>query len=265
MEDSSNPLFLHHSDGPGLMLVSQPLNDTNYNTWTRAMLVKNKTGFIDGSIPKPDGSDPALLNAWTRNNNLFISWIYNSISKEIIASIMYSPLASEIWQDLRDRFQQKNGPHIFQLRKDLMSLVQGHDSMNQYFTKLKVIWEEVSAFRPLCNCTCGGLHPMEEHCQMEYVMSFLMGLNDSFAQLHSYPPGFKPKYKVVSMSNSHTVSQVSECSPASSSVDASSAALTASQCQQLISMLSTQLANISPIQDSTGAQGQIMFDEDWQG
>ncbi|KAJ1398678.1 Retrotransposon gag domain [Sesbania bispinosa] len=250
---------------------------------------------------------------------------------------MYSPLASEIWQDLRNRFQQKNGPRIFQLRKELMLLVQGHDSGNQYFTKLKVIWEELSSFKPICNCTCGGLRPMEDHCQMEYVMSFLMGVNDSFAQvrgqillmepippiskvfslileedtqrevgaaqpfaithqlafavknadkprqgkkdrplcshcgvlghtvdkcfkIHGYPPSFKPKSKSVSVSSSHTVNQVSE-----SSVDTSTTAtLTALQCQQLISMLSTQLANTST-QEPTSAQGQIMFDEDWQG
>ncbi|KAJ1385051.1 Retrotransposon gag domain [Sesbania bispinosa] len=159
---------------------------------------------------------------------LLFSWIYNSVSKEIIASIMYSSLACEIWQDLRNRFQQKNGPRIFQLRKELMSLVQGHDSVNQYFTKLKVIWEELSAFKPLCNCTCGGLRPMEEHCQMDNWLLLSRMLKNKNKARRIVP------YALI-------------------------------VCQQLISMLSTQLANVSPVQDSSSAQGQIMFDEDWQG
>ncbi|KAL5794686.1 hypothetical protein ACOSP7_003280 [Xanthoceras sorbifolium] len=66
--DSSNPYFLHHSDIPGLILVTQSLTrGENYSTWSRAMLialsVKNKLGFIDGSIPKPSGTDLELANS----------------------------------------------------------------------------------------------------------------------------------------------------------------------------------------------------------
>ena len=47
-----------------------------------ALSVKNKLGFIDGSFPKPDSSDLPLLNSWIKNNNVFISWILNSVSKD---------------------------------------------------------------------------------------------------------------------------------------------------------------------------------------
>ena len=39
---------------------------------------------------------------------------------------------------------------------------------------------------PICtckNCLCGGTRAFVEHYHMEYVMSFLMGLHDSFAQV----------------------------------------------------------------------------------
>ena len=92
MDDPTSPFFLHHSNNPSLILVSQPLTGDNYNFWSRAMLialsVKNKLGFIDGSIPKPDSSNLPLLNSWIRNNNVVISWILNSVSKEISASII---------------------------------------------------------------------------------------------------------------------------------------------------------------------------------
>jgi len=45
-QDPTHPLFLHHSDGLGLLLTSQPLDHTNNITWSRAMRValsiKNK-------------------------------------------------------------------------------------------------------------------------------------------------------------------------------------------------------------------------------
>lgn len=51
MEDGSSPYLIHHSDNPGLVLVSQPLTGDNYASWSRAMVialsVKNKVGFID--------------------------------------------------------------------------------------------------------------------------------------------------------------------------------------------------------------------------
>ncbi|KAL5813094.1 hypothetical protein ACOSQ3_028044 [Xanthoceras sorbifolium] len=142
LDDSSSPFFLHHSDNPGLMLVSHTLTRDNYASWSRAMLiallVKNKFGFVNGTINKLEGTDPSLLNSWTRNNNVVISWILNSVSKEISASVIFVDLASEIWNDLSDRFQQRNGPRIFQLRRGLMNLSQEQNSVSIYFTKLKL-------------------------------------------------------------------------------------------------------------------------------
>ena len=101
---------------------------------------------------------------------------------------MFSDSAFEIWNDLRDCFQQSNGPRIFQLRRDLLNHVQNQQFVSVYVTKLKTLWEELSNFRPICSCgkcSCGGVQNLNAYFQMEYVMSFLMGLNDSFAQIRA--------------------------------------------------------------------------------
>ncbi|KAL5779742.1 hypothetical protein ACOSQ2_010479 [Xanthoceras sorbifolium] len=190
IQEPSNPFYLYHSDSPGLVLVSQQLTGENYASWSCAMLiafsVKNKLSFFDGSITKPEGTQIELLNSWIRNNNVVISWILNSVSKDISASIIFTESAHEIWQDLRDRFQQRNGPRIFQLRRELMNLNQDQNHVSIYFTKLKTIWEELSNYRPNCSCgkcTCGGVKNLNDHDQMEYIMSFLMGLHESFSQV----------------------------------------------------------------------------------
>lgn len=151
-----------------------------------ALSVKNKLGFINGSIPRPEKDDLVHHNAWIRNNNVVISWILNSVSKEISASLIFSELASDIWTDLQDRFQQSNGPRIFQLRRELMNIKQEQQSISAYFTMLKSVWEELNKFRPTCTCsmcTCGGLKEIKSYHQLEYTMSFLMGLNDTYSHI----------------------------------------------------------------------------------
>ncbi|KAJ0103022.1 hypothetical protein Patl1_04109 [Pistacia atlantica] len=147
IDEPSNPYYFHHSDSPGQVLVSQQLTDENYTSWSCAMLialsVKNKLGFVDGSI-----SEPKILN---------------SVSKEISARIIFASSARGVWLDLRDRFQQMNGPRIFQLKRELMNLRQEQSSVSICFTKLKTIWEEQSNYRP--NCSCGKCTSPSKHTE----------------------------------------------------------------------------------------------------
>lgn len=103
-----------------------------------ALSLKSKLGFMDGSISKPDNNDDLISN-WILNNNMVISWILNSVSKEFFAGVIYSEFAHDIWINLKERYQQRNGHSIFQLRRELMNLTQGQSSVSIYFTKLKTI------------------------------------------------------------------------------------------------------------------------------
>lgn len=64
-----SPFFLHSADHPGLSIVSQTLDGTNYNNWSIAMRMsldaKNKLSFVDGSLPRPD-LDDSLFKIWSR-------------------------------------------------------------------------------------------------------------------------------------------------------------------------------------------------------
>ena len=56
-DNPNNHFYLHHSDQPRLILVTQLLTEENYNTWSRAMLmalsIKNKEGFVNNTIRQP--------------------------------------------------------------------------------------------------------------------------------------------------------------------------------------------------------------------
>lgn len=150
-----------------------------------ALSIRNKLGFIDGTLPKPTGD---LLQSWTRNNNIVIAWILNSVSKGISSSIFFTDSTYAIWEDLKERFQRKNGPRIFQLKHDLATLSQDQQTVTMYLSKLKGIWDEYVTYKPGCSCggcTCGGQKKIEEFFQYEYLMSFLMGLNESYGHARS--------------------------------------------------------------------------------
>jgi hypothetical protein len=182
--DCLNPLFLHNGDNPGNPLVSQLLTGENYYTWSRSMLMaltaKNKVLFINGGLPKPDPASPEFL-PWMRCNNMVLSWIINSVSKEISISIICVDTAEAMWNDLKDRFSQQNGPRIFQIQKSISDLRQENLSMSSYFTILKGLWDEWIHYKPLPPCTCGTMKVHNEYQQQEHVMQFLMGLNESYA------------------------------------------------------------------------------------
>ncbi|KAL5764145.1 hypothetical protein ACOSP7_016494 [Xanthoceras sorbifolium] len=84
----NDPFYLHHSDQPGLVLVAQLLNEENYSTWSRVMLmalnIKNKEGFVNGAIKHPLETSIAEIQQWRRCNNLVRAWIFNSISQDIL-------------------------------------------------------------------------------------------------------------------------------------------------------------------------------------
>ncbi|KAL0551259.1 hypothetical protein IC582_010345 [Cucumis melo] len=88
--------------------------------------VKNKLGFIDGTLPRPNDD---LLPSWIRNNNIVISWILNSVSKPISTSILFADSARSIWLDLKERFQRKNAPRIFHLKRSLAILSHNQESL----------------------------------------------------------------------------------------------------------------------------------------
>ncbi|XP_059434757.1 uncharacterized protein LOC132167750 [Corylus avellana] len=185
--DSSSPFFLHHGDSPGAMIVSQQLNGENYNSWKRAMMMalsaKNKLDFVNGTLSKPSNLADSTGLAWTRCNNMVLSWLLNSVSKEIATSIIYIDDASEMWNDLHDRFSQHNGPRIFQLQKAISSLSQENSSVSSYFTALKGLWDELDNYQPIPTCTCGALKIIVSYHQQQHVYQFLMGLNESYSQV----------------------------------------------------------------------------------
>ena len=204
-EDVRSPYFLSTADHPGLALATPVLTDRNFQPWKRdfklSIGARNKTPFLEGTLPQPSPDDP-LSSSWIRCNQMVMSWILHSVSPEIKSSIMYLDTAAEMWSVLHNRFNQGNGPRIFELNESTIYLRQGDDSVSTYFTKLSAMWDEISQLRPRLPCTCAASIQHQTYLNNDQVLQFLTGLNESYhavrAQILLIDP-WPPLNKVFSM------------------------------------------------------------------
>lgn len=84
---------------------------------------------------------------------MLLSWILNSVSKDIAASIIFIESAEDMWIDLRDRLSQRNRPRFFQK----ISLSQGDSSISSYYTQMKGLLEELMKFIEVFQIVLVGL------------------------------------------------------------------------------------------------------------
>lgn len=139
--------------------------------------------FIHGTSERPpEGS--LLLRQWQRCNDLVISWLDNSVTKEIHRIIVYSEFAKDIWKELETRYGKADKARVFELKKEVAHIYQCALDSPSYFNKLKQLWDESSSLSASSDdmCTCRGSIRSEEK---QKIYQFLMGLNDNYVQVRS--------------------------------------------------------------------------------
>lgn len=67
----------------------------------------------------------------------------------------------------------------------MVTTVQDNLSIEAYYTKIKTIGQDLNDYRPINDCTCGGLKSFIQHLDSEYIMIFFMGLNESYSSLRA--------------------------------------------------------------------------------
>lgn len=157
-QDPTSLYYLHPSDNPSMKLVSLKFDETAYNDWTRSMLIslsaKNKIVFVDGTLIKPLATSNSY-KAWERCNSMLISWILGVLDQNIARSVLYFTTVREVWLNLEERFGQASGSLLFELQQSLFDPKQGGDSVSAFYTKIKMIWDQLDSIDPIpmCNCT----------------------------------------------------------------------------------------------------------------
>ena len=101
----------------------------------------------------------------------------NLVSRKLQASIIYEDTALAIYNDLRDHLAQKNVPKVYILQKEIAELHQGETSIIDFFTQLKVLWDQLqnNSHFPSCTCgkcTCNVNKRLNDLQYREFVMKF---------------------------------------------------------------------------------------------
>ncbi|XP_058784845.1 uncharacterized protein LOC131659708 [Vicia villosa] len=171
--NSTNPFYLHPNENPAPILVSPLLDDKNYHNWARSMHIalisKNKDKFVDGYLAKPLGS----------------------ISESITKSVLWIDSAAGVWKNLQLRFSHSDIFRVSDLQEEIYRLRQGNLDVSNYFTQLKVLWDELDNYRPLITCacaipcSCGVVISSQQYRAQDQVIRFLKGLNEKFTHSKS--------------------------------------------------------------------------------
>ncbi|XP_017431755.1 uncharacterized protein LOC108339119 [Vigna angularis] len=176
MEEHNHPsslLYIHPSESLAISLVSPLLESNNYHAWSKSMYTalsaKNKIQFIDGTATPPQ-KEVDSYHAWIGCNNMVVSWLVHSVSPDIRRSILC----------------------ISELQNEVVSLKKGERSVMEYFTRLRVIWDEIDNFRPepTCSCevrcSCNLTSTISQRKHEDHVLQFLRELNEQYSNIQSH-------------------------------------------------------------------------------
>jgi hypothetical protein len=85
-----------------------------------------------------------------------------------------------MWGDLQECFSQENVPRIHKLKREICLAPQKDITAAAYYTKLKGLWDELTAYATIPSCICGARKEIWAEQEKEEVHQFLMGLNDQY-------------------------------------------------------------------------------------
>ncbi|CAH9127240.1 unnamed protein product [Cuscuta epithymum] len=192
IEDPTSPYYLHPGDHSGNRIIYETFTGDNFSAWKKSVVmsftVKNKLGFLDGSIEQPSSDDQLRNSSWYRINALLLSWLMYSISPEIRSTFLYFTNAKDLWDEIKLRYDKSDGPRVFHLEKTLTNISQGTQTITAYYNLFKTLWDEYLNYRliPTCKCglcTCKINEVYQKLLDRDSVMKFLIGLNESYYNL----------------------------------------------------------------------------------
>ncbi|XP_048494267.1 uncharacterized protein LOC109134455 [Beta vulgaris subsp. vulgaris] len=161
--------------------VANNSSQNDNNGVKRALIAKNKEGFITGFLPKPDVSDKNF-HKWTRADYMVMSWILSSISPTIADDFAYVTNSNDLWQELNERFGQSNGPLIYQLKKEIDGLRQENLTIIAYYglnSGFDSTVTNIMAMEPLP--TINGAFSITQQIEKHKEISGVMDVGESSA------------------------------------------------------------------------------------
>ena len=150
--------------------------------WT-ALKAKNKLGFIDESLTRPElkeGEGFLAYHAWDMVNSNMCSWILNVIKPRWCPSVAYVDNATTMWQDLQKQYG--NASKIYQLKTGIADCRQERLDVVGFYFRLTSLWSELNNHINISySCkghTCIAAARIVKMFGKEKAYQFLMGLSE---------------------------------------------------------------------------------------
>ncbi|WJZ94875.1 hypothetical protein VitviT2T_013699 [Vitis vinifera] len=167
-------------------LCSVLLNEFNYLPWSRAVTIalggRSKLGFINGKEKAPVFDSPEY-EIWLSKDQLVMSWILNSMERNIAEIFSYSESSLDLWEALRDMYgNQNNSARIFQIQQEVNALRQDGRPFVSLLGNFKSLWSELEVYRP------HTVDPvvLKERTEEDRVFQVLASLGSEFEDLRCH-------------------------------------------------------------------------------
>lgn len=193
-QEMLNPLFLHPSDSASSIQVEKLQGSADYRSWCRSMEInlasKRKLGFVTGTISRP-ADDEMKADMWDTCNSMVIAWLTHNLSSTVKKSVMYMTTASEIWKNLEKRFALTNGSRKYKLNKEVYEAKQNASSINEYYTVMRGLWEELDSlnFLPTISNPTPETQKLLDTIELQKeelrLFQFLNGINEVYGPQRS--------------------------------------------------------------------------------
>lgn len=82
---------------------------------------------------------------WQRQDKLIISWLYGAMTEEIIGEMTECKAARDVWVILENLFASHNIAKVMQLKSQLENLKKGNLPLRDYFAKIKILVDSLTA------------------------------------------------------------------------------------------------------------------------
>ena len=130
-------------------------------------------GYIDGTNKCPmkfldqQSSINPLFTLWMHQDRMLLSWIYSSLTKNIMMQIVGHKTSYDSWTTLESLYASTNHACIMQLKLELYSSQKGSKKISEFLLHIKKIVDNLNAIN-------------ETISEKDHVMYILGGLGSDY-------------------------------------------------------------------------------------
>nr|CAD1829166.1 unnamed protein product [Ananas comosus var. bracteatus] len=172
-------------ENPCLQITPFKLNRNNFLPWSQSATLflsgKFKLGYVNGKIQEPP-IDDTKYDEWKSNNDLVMSWLFNSMESHVRDGLLFLKTAHEVWKTLSEIYSEKNNiARSYQLKQKIAHFRKGDKTFNEYLGTLRGMWQELSYYVP----SSTDPKVIRKRIEQDQIFEMLAGLDSDHEAIRS--------------------------------------------------------------------------------